>query len=252
MLLADTNTFTGPTTVSGGVLRLGTTGALPGGTNVTGGSSNLVLDGGIVELAAGNFSRGIGTASSQVQWSSNGGGFSASGGSRTVNLGGTSAQVTWGSGSFIPSGSPLILGSPSDDSTVYFQNPINLGSSTQQINVYNGSAKVDAVLSGNITGSGGLYISGDGVLQLTGSNNFSGGLTVNGGTLELMSPSSIQSGSALTVGDASSVFGGASFSTIQPADSAPTSIVPEPGTLMLLCCILALFAVFSGKRSIVP
>ena len=119
------------------------------------GASNLVLDGGILELAAGNFTRGIGTSSAQVQWTANGGGFSASGGSRAVNIGGSGATLTWGSGVFVPGGSPLMLGSPSDDSTLVFQNPINLGSSIQTIEVNHGSAAVDAILSGNLTGTGG-------------------------------------------------------------------------------------------------
>ena len=47
--------------------------------------------------------------------------------------------MTWGSsGSFLPNGATLMLGSPSDDSLVDFQNPINLGSTTQTIQVTSG------------------------------------------------------------------------------------------------------------------
>ena len=46
--LTASNTYTGATTVSGGILRLSNSGALPTG-------SNLTLDGGVVELNAGDF-----------------------------------------------------------------------------------------------------------------------------------------------------------------------------------------------------
>ena len=99
------NSYSGSTTVTGGVLRLCDPDALPGGTATVGGTSNLVLDGGVVELASGDFTRGLGTAASQVQFRPAGGGFSALGGSRIVNLGGSSATLTWGSAAvFLPNG----------------------------------------------------------------------------------------------------------------------------------------------------
>ena len=170
--LSANNTYTGPTTISASpgplVLRLGNATALPGGTGASGGLSNLVLDGGILELAAGNFTRGIRTRPARCNGPATAAGSSASGGSRAVNLGGSLAQVTWGSGSSAPDGAPLMLGSPSDDSTVVFENPINLGSSIQNVELNHGTAAVDAVLSGNLTGAGGLDVSGNGVLQLRG------------------------------------------------------------------------------------
>ena len=48
--LTASNIYTGPTTLSGGILRLSNSAALPTG-------SNLTLDGGVVELAAGDFTR---------------------------------------------------------------------------------------------------------------------------------------------------------------------------------------------------
>ena len=122
--LTASNTYTGPTTVSGGILRLSNSAALPGGTGATSTGSNLTLDGGVVELDAGNFTRNLGTGPGQVQFTANGGGFSAVGGNRVVNLS-NSATLTWGgSGSFLPNGAPLMLGTAAADSTVDFQNPI--------------------------------------------------------------------------------------------------------------------------------
>ena len=93
--LTASNTYTGATTVSGGILRLSST---AGGTRARTGS-NLTLDGGVVELAAGDFTRSSGSGPGQVQFTANGGGFSAVGANRIVNLG-SSATLTWGSGSF--------------------------------------------------------------------------------------------------------------------------------------------------------
>ena len=80
-----------------------------------------------------------------------------------------------------------MLGSPSDDSTVDFQNPINLNNATQIIQVTSGYATVDARLSGAISGTGtaGLTITGNGVLELTANNNYLGATAVLGGVLRL-------------------------------------------------------------------
>ncbi len=92
--LTASNTYTGPTTVSGTILRLSNSAALPSG-------SNLTLDGGVVELNAGDFLGSLGTGPGQVQFTSNGGGFSAVGANRVVNFS-NSATLTWGgSGSFL-------------------------------------------------------------------------------------------------------------------------------------------------------
>ncbi len=196
LMPTSSNTYTGMTTVSDSsssgdtILRLSTSGALPG--------SNLKLDGGVVELAAGDFTRSLGSGTGQVQFTSNGGGFAAVGANRVVNLGGVSGPLTWGSGSFLPSGAPLILGSPSDDSTVDFQNPLNLGSGTQTIQVNSGYATVDAQLSGVLSGSGGLSLPGYGTLRLTASNTYTGTTTVSGGILRLSNAGALPGGTAAT------------------------------------------------------
>ena len=101
--LTASNGYTGPTTVSGySILRLSNSAALPGGTAATSTGGNLTLDSGVVELNAGNFTRSLGSGTGQVQFTANGGGFAAVEANRVVNLGGSSAQLTWGSGGFLP------------------------------------------------------------------------------------------------------------------------------------------------------
>ncbi len=145
-----------------------------------------------------------------MQFTANGGGFSAVGANRNVNLGGASAQVTWGSGSFLPSGAPLFLGSPGADSTVLFQNPINLGSSTGTVQVNSGSATIDARLAGTISGSGtaGLSKTGAGTLELVASNTYTGATTVSEGIVRLSNSGALPGGTAATGGTSNLVLDG--------------------------------------------
>jgi autotransporter-associated beta strand protein len=122
LVLSGANTYSGITKVLSGTLRLNDANALPGGTEVGASGSPLQLgvsfqdpprpnlNGGVLELAAGNFTRSLGTSAGQVffgRWT--GGGFSAAGADRIVNIGGASAPLTWGSTNFLDFGSPLIL-----------------------------------------------------------------------------------------------------------------------------------------------
>lgn len=157
--------------------------AIPGGLGVTGGLSNLMFNGGVLGLGSGNFARGLGTGVTQAQFTGDGG-FAAFGADRTVNIGGSSAGVTWASGSFIPAGNKLILGAANADATVDFQNPINLAGATRTVQVDNGSAAIDARLSG-VLSNGGLTKTGDGTLRLDALNTYTGNTTINNGTLVL-------------------------------------------------------------------
>lgn len=189
LTLSGTNTYAGQTQVSAGVLMLASAGALPGGVAATGGLSNLALSNGVVGLttATGDFTRGLGSAVTQVQWVSSqfgggGGGFAAYGANRIVNLSGNQTAVTWASNSFVADGYDLILGAPDADSTLDFQNPINLNSVLRTVQVDNGSAATDAKLSG-VLSSGGLVKTGAGNLELTAANTYSLQTLVQAGTL---------------------------------------------------------------------
>ncbi len=197
LTLSGANTYSGTTTVSAGTLQLNDANALPGGTGATGGSSALTLAGGVVGAGAGDFLRPLGTGASQVQWTGSGG-FAAYTADRAVNLGGAGATVTWASGSFVPNGSSLILAAATADKTVDFQNPINLNNGVRTIQVDNGSAAVDAKLTGAITSttpaSGGLTKIGNGALTIggTAANTYTGATTVDGtGILILDKPANV-------------------------------------------------------------
>jgi fibronectin-binding autotransporter adhesin len=181
MILGEANTYTGATIISAGLLRITQPDALPGGTAATGGTSNLVIGNGLLELGAGvDFYRGLGLSPEQVQFTGSGG-FSARGGTVVVNLGGASEVVTWGSGGFVPDGAALKLHA-SDTGVIDFQNPINLGDSPGAIDVGNLQT---AWISGDIHGDAELIKTGRGRLVLTAENTYAGGTTIVEGSLQL-------------------------------------------------------------------
>ncbi len=182
--LTGANTYSGATTIEGGALLIGTGGGLPA-------TSNVVLNGGVLELGAGNFNEALGTGAGQVQFAGNGG-FAAYGGDREVNLGGADAAVTWNStAGFLQNGQELILSAPSATGTVVFENPLVLGTGAAQVRtiyVNQGSTAngIDAIMAGAITAATspqGLIKAGPGTLELQGLNNYGGPTTISDGTL---------------------------------------------------------------------
>ena len=191
------NNYNGNTTISGGALRItGGEAALAGGFSTgayTGGG--LTFTGGILEIGvATNFTRTLGTTNDQVQFTGDGG-FAASGANSVVNLGGASAGVTWDSGSFVPTGNALLLGSSTADYSVDFQNPIALGAFTREFRVADGSSNTtgatDAQLSGILSGTGGINKTGTGTLLLAANNSYTGETRISGGALRVNNTNAI-------------------------------------------------------------
>lgn len=183
-ILAGTNTYTGNTYVHGGVLRLNSANAVPGGIGNTGGTSSLIVEGGVIGLGAGNFSRSLGSGASQVHFTGSGG-FAAYGADRTVNLGGAAIPDTlrYGNNGFVPDGASLVLGSGDATHKLIFANPIDLSAFSQAIRVNNGPAAVEAELSGALSGLGRMIKFGLGTLRLGVSNAQSGGIEIAEGRL---------------------------------------------------------------------
>ncbi len=149
---------------------------------------NYRLDGGVLGLGQ-NLTIGFGTGNNALRWTGDGG-FAAYGADRTVALdwwGGN--VVNWGTTThFVQDGRALILGSNTATHTLTLENPINLGSSLREIRVIDGvsnaTGAVDGRLSGAITGTGGLLVTGNGTLDLSStSNTYSGATVLAGGAL---------------------------------------------------------------------
>jgi len=182
------NNWNGTTTIADGVLRISSnSNALAGGFTTNGYTGgNLTLAGGVLEIGvATTFSRQLGTGSDQVQWTGDGG-FSAFGANRTVTLtnsGGTAGgALTWNAGSFVPTGNALMLSSDYANAMVTVTNAINLGGGNREVRVANGSAAVDATLSG-VLSNGGLIKTGAGTLNISGANTYTGTTEIRGGAL---------------------------------------------------------------------
>ncbi|MBN2578715.1 MAG: autotransporter-associated beta strand repeat-containing protein [Pirellulales bacterium] len=185
LLLSGSNGYSGTTVISDGALQATIGTGIPG-------SGFISLDGGVYQanMISGteNFTRSLGTSGGTFEWTANGGGFSARGGTLNVNVGGASDTLTWGA---------QIQGLLKFNSTyaagvVDFQNPLDLngGARTVFVNDDINRSTDYAVLSNAITdsvGGGSLTKTGPGVLYLKGStsNNYTGGTTINGGIVYL-------------------------------------------------------------------
>jgi fibronectin-binding autotransporter adhesin len=219
---ANANAYTNNTIITAGALKLNNAGAITGGLGTASnhgaaGSverssliqfNSAVSTGGVLGLtaASGSFTRGVTTATQAfvdnggtvgmqdddnfiqgVNWSGSGG-FAAWDGTQIVNLGGASAQVTWATGGFVPTNRSLVFGYITANGTVDFQNGVNLTNAARTIEVNNGTAAVDAIMSGVIastTTAGALVKNGAGTLALTAANTYTGTTTINAGTLQI-------------------------------------------------------------------
>ena len=148
--------------------------------------------------AAGDFSYPLGTAANGKFALYGNSGLSAAGVNRTVNFGGAGAPLIWGTNGFltlaesavVEHGYTLKLSSVKADATLEIQNPIDLNGNSsygrrRTVEVANGSAAVDARLSGAISGNAAFVKSGAGTLELTGAQTYDGPLMVMGGTLRV-------------------------------------------------------------------
>lgn len=117
-------------------------------------------------------------------------GFSAYGAERKVSLGST---VTWGTANFLTNTSnedgdhTFRLSSARSNATVDFVSKIELNGKVRTVDVANGSAAIDARLSGGVTGASGiasgLVKTGLGTLEMTGVNDYRGRTRIEGGRM---------------------------------------------------------------------
>ena len=204
-------------TASGGALVLSNATAIPGGIGVSGGTSPLTFNGGVIGLGAGDFTRSLAAAGvvTGVNFTGNGG-WAAYGANRAVNLGGASATIAWAPANTGLNAKTLIFGNATATHTVDFQNPLDLGAATRTVQVDKGAAAIDGKLSGSLT-NGNLTKTGLGTLALTGSNSYAGATTVSAGTLLVNGTNSgtglITVASGAILGGTGGIAGPATFST---------------------------------------
>lgn len=127
LVLTRLNTWSGATTISGGILQGDRGYSVP--TNF------LSLDGGILlSNSPLSFYGNLGTGGAgNIQWTANGGGFAAGTRPTLVNIGGNGAMLNWGSG--VGSGlmGTLMLSSTLATDVTTFANAINLNGANRTI-----------------------------------------------------------------------------------------------------------------------
>jgi len=224
-VLSGNNTYTGTTTINAGALQ-----AIDGAGLPT--TSILQLRGGVFQ-SSGTFTRNVSTAAGAVNWSTSSGGFAAIGGTLNLQLNGGTGSLTWNGSSMVSTGQTLIFGSTSAESLVDFQNALNLGSSgsgqrTIQVNDNPNSATDRARISGNITNTAsgwGILKTGDGILELTGNNTYTGATTVSAGTLALAAPNVLPDVTNVSIDDATLAVGAVVTDTAGTLDCTAAAII---------------------------
>ena len=135
----------------------------------------------------------------------------------------------WGSGSFVPDGASLILGSNTYTS-IEFQNPINLGNTSRTVQVPVGTA----ILSGPVVGNGNLTKTGSGVLSLNTLNYYDGKTIVAEGALRLNHPYALPGGIDATGGWDNLTFMGGVLESVPVTYNFQRSLGTGPGQVQFL------------------
>ena len=190
--LSGTNTCTGTTTISSGILDVGPTanGSLGGG--------GLLFSGGVLQ-GNGSFTRplsGVATAAAG-QISGVTGGFAAKGGQLTLDLG-TAISLSNGNFRF---GTNFIFGSATADSLVRLTSNIDFGGANRTVTVIPGTGgdavEFSGVVSNGATPNLAFIKAGGGLLVLSGNNTNTGTTTINAGTLRIAHNNALGTGTVL-------------------------------------------------------
>jgi autotransporter-associated beta strand protein len=211
------NTYSGPTIVKGGIMRIATAWNAIGfpGSSQWASPSRLEISNAIVCVAYVN-TFGVGAGPGQFQITGGTAGFSATDAVTFYVNGRQDYEIVWGAlgegaatGYFNPS--VFVLGdATSSGNTLAWNSAFDLNGATRTIN--NGSATWASTISGVIRNSSGtpagLVKTGAGTLILSGANTFNGATTISAGILSLTAASGLAlQNSALDT--ANSVAGGA-------------------------------------------
>ena len=176
------HSYSGPTTINGGVVLIGSAGL---------GTGNLVINGGVLEQYLGNvFSRGLGTGAGQIQITGGDSGFSGAGSTNSSFFisGLANNELIWGSAYFAPGVFTLQSAYANPNGKGSMSNNIDLNGESRTIAVVGGDTTGGFTLSGvirNSSGTAGITKTGIGQLILTGVNTYNGPTAISGGKLAL-------------------------------------------------------------------
>jgi autotransporter-associated beta strand protein len=205
LILSGSNSYSGDTIIEGGAVVFNSANAMAVG--------EIRLNGGVLGLGAGNFTRSLGPGSNNFRWTQTGGvggGFAAYGADRSVNVGGAGANINWGTTSFILSNQTFMLGAADSTHKLTYVNSLGLGNATRTIEVADGtsSTNVDGEFSGALSGTGGgINKTGAGTLLLSANNTYTGETLVTAGTLIVNGHQTVATG-AVSVAAGATLGGG--------------------------------------------
>lgn len=240
LLLTGNNSYAGGTTVNGGALLVKSDAALGGA-----GTAVRLNNGGIIGIATDAVA-----SSNRPVTITGSGGFRAENRNSMLTwsgvIGGNGTLVTSGNGTVILSGANTYSGGTKVTGGVLrVDSDANLGAAGPGITLSNGGAigstkdtpaarsfernitLVDKggihvalhpiTWSGNITGAGQLIVHGPGELELTGTNTYSGGTRLSGGTLRIASNDKLGAAASGIVFDGGSLRASESFTSNRAA-----------------------------------
>ena len=205
LTLSGSTGIAGSVTALGGILRADFGAGLPAATNAT-------LAGGSLSSSSGSITAALGAGAGQITIAAGAAsGFSALDVPLTVNLGGAGASLSWGSAAFNPS--VFVLNDVGANTNLIFANGLDLNGTNRTLAVNASEAAVNGVIA-NGSGAAGLVKNGAGTLRLTAPNTFTGGMTLNAGTLALSGGNDrLSTSGALTVSNGKLDLGGNSQTT---------------------------------------
>lgn len=189
--LSGNSTYTGTTTVQSGTLTVRSSNALgtaAGGTTVNSGAT----------LQFGATALGIADA-----LTISGNGSAGVGALRVVNTSGTVDQSTVLTGSVSLAADATV--SITDRILLSMLGPVQLGASNLTV-TSDGTGNSTVRISGTISGTGGLIKNNPGVLDLIGTNTFTGPLTINGGEVILASGAALADTAAINTAAGTRLF----------------------------------------------
>ncbi|MGM9516548.1 DUF4347 domain-containing protein, partial [Roseateles sp. DB2] len=216
MIFTGTNTYTGTSTLSGGVVEVNNGSNLGSGA-LTLSSTTLQINGSGVTL-----SQNINLSGSSTISNTNGVGLSgilagsgslAKAGVGTLTLSGTNTNtgaITVSAGTLalsggaavanstavtVASGATLALNASETIASLAGSGAVSLGANTLTT-----SGNASTTFSGAINGTGGLTKQGSGTLSLSGTNTYTGSTTLSAGALTLSGGAALSDSSALTLG----------------------------------------------------
>jgi autotransporter-associated beta strand protein len=258
LLVTGSNTYSGETLLAGGVLEITNSASL--------GTGLISFHGGTLEYAPGltyDISGRIDPSSGPVSIDTNGNNVTfasrisgSAGISKSVAgtlvlaasnayMGGTSVSGgvlqldnngALGTGSLSVNGSGVLdlHGNQASVTSLAGNGDIINAANISLLSVSDGGTYTGTIQDGGLGGNGetGLALTG-GLLLLGGSNDYTEGTYVTGGTLELLTLSAIESGTSLLVGDASEFSAVLTDSRAIASPTGSVALVPEPGTLLM-------------------